>query len=109
MLCKSNESFQGDIQSAVSFINDNDILLVNFANINESIINIEATRNSRKFFTKKGSKLEAGAIVGIIIPIIVVIALIAFLIFHLRKKNKKVEFDSDSSMKEFKISDTIKH
>ena len=107
--CKSNESFQGEIQSAVSFINDNDILLVNFDDINESFINIETTRNNRKFFTKKGRKLGAGAIVGIIIPIIVVIALIAFLIFHLRKKNKKVEYDSDSSMKKFKISDSIKH
>ena len=39
--CKANETFQGEIQSAVSFIDNDDILLLNFANINDSIINIE--------------------------------------------------------------------
>ena len=107
--CKSNESFKGEMQSAVSFIDNDDILLLNFVDIKESNINIEATRNNRKFFIKKASKLGAGAIVGIIIPIIVVIALIAFVIFHFKKKNKKDVNDSNSSIKEFKIPDGIKH
>jgi surface protein len=104
--CKSNESFKGEMQSAVSFIDNDDILLLNFVDIKESNINIEATRNNRKFFIKKASKLGAGAIVGIIIPIIVVIA---FVIFHFKKKNKKDVNDSNSSIKEFKIPDGIKH
>ena len=57
---------------------------------------IESTTNNRRFFIKNGSKLDAGAIVGIIIPIIAVIALIIFLVFHLRNKNKKVAYDSES-------------
>ena len=89
MNCKSNESFKGEIQSAISFIDNNDILLLNFADIKESNINIEATPNNRKFFMTKGKKLGAGAIVGIIISIIVVIALIVFIIIYLRKKKWK--------------------
>ena len=96
LYCKSNETFLGELQNAISFIDNNDLLLLNFANINDSIIDIEA--NSRRFFIKNGSKLGAGAIVGIIIPIIAVIALIIFLVFHLRNKNKRVAYDSESSV-----------
>ena len=108
--CKSNETFKGELQSGVSFIDENEILLLNFADINESMINIEKTENNKRFFMKTGeSKLGAGAIVGIIIPIIVIVALIAFLIFQLRKKNKRVANDSDSTIKKFKVSDGIKY
>ena len=100
LYCKSNETFIGELQNAISFIDNNDLLLLNFANINDSIIDIEANTNSRRFFIKNGSKLGAGAIVGIIIPIIAVIALIIFLVFHLRNKNKRVAYDySESSVK----------
>jgi hypothetical protein len=100
LYCKSNETFLGELQNAISFIDNNDLLLLNFANINDSIIDIEANTNSRRFFIKNGSKLGAGAIVGIIIPIIAVIALIIFLVFHLRNKNKRVAYDySESSVK----------
>ena len=94
----------------MSFIDENEILLLNFADINESMINIEKTENNKRFFMKTGeNKLGAGAIVGIIIPIIVIVALIAFLIFQLRKKNKRVANDSDSTIKKFKVSDGIKY
>ena len=107
--CKSNETFKGELQSGVSFIDENDILLLNFADINESMIK-EKTENNKRLFMKTGeSKLGAGAIVGIIIPIIVIVALIAFLIFQLRKKNKRVANDSDSIIKKFKVSDGIKY
>ena len=99
LYCKSNETFIGElqIQNAISFIDNNDLLLLNFDNINDSIIDIESTTNNRRFFIKK---LGAGAIVGIIIPIIAVIALIIFLVFHLRNKNKIVDYDySESSVK----------
>ena len=100
LYCKSNETFLGELQNAISFIDNNDLLLLNFANINDSIIDIEANTNSRRFFIKNGSKLGAGAIVGIIIPIIAVIALIIFLVFYLRNKNKIVAYDySESSVK----------
>jgi hypothetical protein len=100
LYCKSNEIFTGELQNAISFIDNNDLLLLNFANINDSIIDIESTTNYRRFFIKNGNKLGAGAIVGIIIPIIAVIALIIFLVFHLRNKNKRVACDySESSLK----------
>ncbi|MEE3344953.1 MAG: hypothetical protein VZS44_12720, partial [Bacilli bacterium] len=99
LYCKSNEIFTGELQNAISFIDNNDLLLLNFANINDSIIDIEANTNSRTFFIKNGSKLGAGTIVGIIIPIIAVIALIIFLVFHLRNKNKRVAYDAESSAK----------
>ena len=105
-----NETFKGELQSGVSFLGESDILLLNFADINESMINIEKTENNKIFFMKTGeSKLGAGAIVGIIIPIIVIVALIAFLIFQLRKKNKRVANDSDSTIKKFKVTDGIKY
>ena len=97
LYCKSNETFIGELQNAISFIDNNDLLLLNFDNINDSIIDIEANTNNRRFFIKNGNKFGAGAIVGIIIPIIAVIALIIFLVFHLRNKNKKVAYDSESS------------
>ena len=99
LYCKSNETFIGELQNAISFIDNNDLLLLNFANINDSIIDIEANTKSRTFFIKNGSKLGAGTIVGIIIPIIAVIALIIFLVFHLRNKNKRVAYDAESSAK----------
>ena len=102
LYCKSNETFIGElqIQNAISFIDNNDLLLLNFDNINDSIIDIESTTNNRRFFIKNGNKLGAGAIVGIIIHIIAVIALIIFLVFHLRNKNKRVAYDySESSVK----------
>ena len=99
LYCKSNETFIGELQSAISFIDNNGLLLLNFDNINDSIIDIEANTNNRRFFIKTGNKFGAGAIVGIIIPIIAVIALIIFLVFHLRNKNKRVAYDSESSVK----------
>jgi len=108
LYCKSNQASKGELQNAVSFIDEIDILLLNFADINESIINIEKIQNNRRFYIKNSSKLGDGAIIGIIIPIIVIIAIITFFIFHLRKKNKRVD-DSNSSIKGFKISDVIKY
>ena len=100
LYCKSNETFIGELQNAISFIDNNDLLLLNFADINGSVIDVEADEYNRRFFIKNGNKLGAGAIVGIIIPIIAVIALIIFLVFYLRNKNKIVAYDySESSVK----------
>ena len=100
LYCESNEAFIGELQNAISFIDDNDLLLLNFANINDSIIDIEANTNNNRFFIKTGNKIGTGLIIGITIPIIAVIALIIFLIFYLRNKNKRVAYDSESSIKE---------
>ena len=110
LYCKSNETFKGELQSALSFIDNKDILLLNFADINESFINLENIQNYSRFFIKNDSKsLGPGAIAAIIIPVIVAIALITFLIFYLNKKNRKVNGDSDSSIRKLKISDGVKN
>ena len=110
--CKANETFLGELQSAISFIDDNDILLINFAEINDSIIYIEETQNNQnnKLFTKNGNNsLGAGAIAGIIVSILVVIALVTFLTFHFNKKNKKVILSSDSTEITIKTTDGINY
>ena len=110
LYCKSNESFKGELQSAVSFIDNKDILLLNFDDINQSFIDLENIQNNIRSYIKNDSKsLGAGTIVGIIIPIIVAMALITFLLFYLSKKNKKVYYNTDSSIREIKISDGIKY
>lgn len=108
--CKANETFKGQLQNALSFIDDNNILLLNFPNKNESIINIEKNQNNRRYFLNNNRKgLGAGTIVGITIPIVVLIALIIFLIFCLSKRNKKLNDNSESSINKLKISDEFKN
>ena len=109
--CKANEAFIGEIQSAISFIDGNDILLVNFADINDSIIDIEEEENqSQRLYAKSRSNgLGAGAIVGIIVPLVVVIALVTFLIFHFKIKNKEVILSSESSAYNIKPADDTRN
>ena len=96
--CKGNETFKGQLQSAISFVDDKEILVLNFADINDSFISIENPQSYKKDYLKNHSdSLGAGAIAGIIISIIVVLALVIFLIFFLIKKNKKIIHDLDQS------------
>ena len=81
--CKINETFESDIQNSISFIDDVDILLINFADVNNFVIVIEDYKN-----TKNNHNLGAGAIIGLIIAIVVVIALIIFLKYYSDKKIK---------------------
>ena len=105
---KNQCKFNVDVQSAVSIIDNNDILLVNFADINDSYIFIEETQND-EFFTKNGNNsLGVGAIVGIIVSLLVVIALVTFLIFHFNKKDKKIIQFSDSTVIDIKTGNRIK-
>ena len=83
---------------------------MNFDDINQSFIDLENIQNNIRSYIKNDSKsLGAGTIVGIIIPFIVAMALITFLLFYLSKKNKKVYYNTDSSIREIKISDGIKY
>ena len=52
--CKTNESLNLDLQSAISFIDNGDILLINFYNNSELIIKNKDDNNnfSRRFFSK---------------------------------------------------------
>ena len=88
--CKINETFESDIQNSISFIDDVDILLINFADVNNFVIVIEDYKNTGICFrtSKNNHNLGAGAIIGLIIAIVVVIALIIFLKYYLDKKIK---------------------
>ena len=106
--CEANEAFKGELHSAVSFIDDNDILLLIFDEVNESIVNVETTQKYRRFYIRNDN---AGAMIGITISITATIALIIFIIFYLNKKNKKNKRainDFESSIRRIKTSDDIK-
>ena len=93
--CELKENINGDLQSAISFINDEEILLVNFDVRNSTI-----TKNNpyKKYFSKTSPNgLKSGEIVAIILPIVFALAVIIGVIIYL--KNKKNHDENDSSSK----------
>ena len=86
--CELKENINGDLQSAISFINDEEILLINF----DGGYNSTTTINTpyRKYFLRKSPKgLKSGEIVAIILPIVFVLAaaVIGLIIYFKNKKN----------------------
>ena len=101
--CKSNENINGDLQSAISFIDD-DILIINFDGITDSEIEIEtnSTRLSDggRFYRKKRGGLNAGAIVGIILACAVaIISVIAVMVFCKKENHNKHETNESTIIK----------
>ena len=87
---------KGDFQAAISFIDDN-ILIIYFDYYKESIIEGEEIKESIKYNTNKKNKRFAGIIVPIVLVSIVCIgALIASFII-LRKKNIKQGIQEEST------------
>ena len=94
--CESRKNIDGDLQAAISFINDEEILLINFDGGNNSIITINTPY--KKYFLRKSSKgLKSGEIVAIILPIVFVLAAVIGLIMYF--KNKKNTDNNESSIK----------
>ena len=98
--CKSNEIFEANLQSAISFIDDNEILLINFDyynNYNESLIKIEenSVRYNSLFFKNNSEKLTPGAIVAIVIILLLATSSIIFLIICLKRREKKKNEDEN--------------
>ena len=94
--CESNENINANLDSSISIINNNSILLITF---NDSESNIELERNikSRYYFKKNDKTLGAGAIALIvIIPIIVIISVIAMICFA--KKDNKNNVNENSKI-----------
>ena len=102
--CKMNETTESDLQSAISFIDDGNILLINFADGANSIINVEIEKkiSNRLFFRKQNGALKPGIIAALIIIFIVALASIIFIAFYFRKKNIKLENYDDSIIKKLK-------
>ena len=83
MNCLGEKNILYNLQSAVSFF-DNDTLLVNFDENIPSEIIFDAS-SSYKFRNKNTNGLNAGAIVTIILVFVIVLATVVTLVF-LRKK-----------------------
>ena len=105
--CKFYETALIDLQSSLSFIGEDAILLINFADINDSVINIEGNYNSNRYYRKNKSH-TTGAIVGIILAIIALIGFAIFFIVYCLKKKKKSQFNTESSIKDLKIQEYTK-
>ena len=92
--CKANKAFKGDLQSAVSYIDDGDILLVNFDKINQSSIDVDIETNRKFFVSKNSGGLKPGFIaIIVIIPIIAIAAIIV--LTHYFKKKSNVDKDDN--------------
>ena len=101
--CKSNENIEGDLQSAISFIDD-DILIINFNEITDSEIELETNSTSLsgsgRFSRKKSGGLNAGAIVGIILALVIaIISIIAVMIYCKKENHNKHEANESTIIK----------
>ena len=94
--CKSAQALDMDLQSALSFMDSNNILLINFGDVSESIINTEV-ENKRLFFRKQSGGLKPGVIAAIVISLIVVLVAIISLVLYIRKQNLKSKNNSEDS------------
>ena len=107
--CKSNETFNGDLQSSISFLDNNTILLINFDYVdyynNDSLINTNTDGLSHRYFKNNENSLKA----VYIIIIFLVIALVVFLVIcmYLRQKGKiRYDASEDSTIRKFKAKDS---
>ena len=101
--CESNRDINGDLQSAISYINNEEILLVNF---DSGYNNIITNNSSRKYISKNSNGLKPGAIIAIIIPLVFVLATIIGVAIYMKKEkvtneNKK-EIGTESIIKVLK-------
>ena len=94
--CKSAQALDMDLQSALSFMDSNNVLLINFGDVSESIINTEV-ENKRLFFRKQSGGLKPGVIAAIVISLIVVLVAIISLVLYIRKQNLKSKYNSEDS------------
>ena len=104
--CKANKSLNLDLQSAISFINSDDILLLNFYNTSDLIIKNKEQNNiySKRFFKNQKGGISSGLIIAIIIILIVVLVSAIFASYYLRRKNLKIENRvENSSIKNLKM------
>ena len=92
--CQLRQNIDTDLQTAISFINEEEILLINFEGGNNNTITINTPY--KKYFLGKSSKgLKSGEIVAIILSIVFVLAAVIGLIIYF--KNKKNTDNNESS------------
>ena len=98
--CELNRNINVDLQSAISFINDEEILLVNFDNGYNSII----TNNpSRRYISKNSNGLKPGAIIAIILPLVFALITTIGVAIYMKKEKitneNKTEIGTESIIK----------
>ena len=102
--CELRHNTDGDLNAAISFINDEEILVVNFVdkNLNKNST-IRINIPSEKYFNRNHSKsLKTGEIIALILPIVFVLAAIIIFVIYLKKKNNPDKNESTP------ITDTIR-
>ena len=99
--CEFKDNINGDLQSAISFINDEEILIVNFDIGNSTI----TTNNSyKKYFSKTSSNgFKSGEIVAIILPIVFILFAIIVIIIYLQNKNNHDKNELSSRAESTKV------
>ena len=107
--CNSNEIFNADFQSSISFLDNNTILLINFDYIeyynNNSLINTNIDSLSYKHFKKNENSGKAVYI--IIISLVIALVIFVVLCIYLRQKGKiGSDATDDSSIRKFKAKDS---
>ena len=95
---KSNEILESNFKIAISFIDNNDILLINFINGTNSIIESNDTKNYKEQFFSKQTGLKPGVIVAIIIALLGAIASVLFLFYFFQKKIKVINNSNSSTI-----------
>ena len=100
--CKSNEEIEGDLQSAISFIDD-DILLVNFDGSSNSEFKLETNSTSNPIGAyysrkKKNTGINAGAIVGIILACLVAVISVISLMVCCKNANHNANNINESTV-----------
>ena len=108
LTCKSNETFYGDLQSAISFMENNDILLIYFGiKNNNSLINIGINSNSRRYFRFKLKDIKTITIVTVTVTVTVTISIMLAitigLIIFVRKKYTKSKINEESTLTKINI------
>ena len=105
LFCKANETLDGDLQSAISFINNGDILIINFGANNDSKISVDKKSISNKiyFWNKAGDNIST-VIVTITIVIIIALAVTIGIMIYLKRNKKNLKFNDESSLGKLKIN-----
>ena len=102
--CTCREEFVGNLQGSMSFIDNRDILLVNFQNSTQSIINATETKVSNGiFFMRNSGGINGGIIAALIIVSVAVLAALIATIYCIKKKKKNANVSHENStIKELK-------
>lgn len=98
----------------MSFIDDDDILLINFATTttndsNISNINYGKYKNSYIHFRTNNGSLGAGSIIGLIVALAAVLIITILIIVYLRKKSKKFRSAEESTIVSIKKPEDTKN